>query len=181
VAARYAATVGLGTKVNIIRGYLGQDVDQDVLAGCDVVFSCVDAHMPRALLNRLSYEKAVLLFDMGSAFRVHEDTVTAGSGRVVIIGPGPQSSNFCALSPNSRVLTILLCGLDSTSRPELSVGIVFLGCLVAGDGACRFQIMRSHLTKAPLAVVEGSASRAKIQYRPVHADFVRYEPTLGRL
>jgi hypothetical protein len=49
------------------------------------------------------------------------------------------------------------------------------------DGACRFQIMRSHHMKTPLAVMDGSASRAKIQYRPVHADFVRYEPPLGRL
>jgi len=88
VAARYAEAVGLGTKVNIIQGYLGQDVDPNVLAGCDVVFSCVDTHLPRALLNRLSYEKAILLFDMGSAFRVHEEVVTAGSGRVVMIGPG---------------------------------------------------------------------------------------------
>lgn len=88
VAARYATAVGLGTKVNVIRGHLGQDVDPNVLVDCDVVFSCVDTHLPRALLNRLSYEKAVLLFDMGSAFRVLEDTVTAGSGRVVIIGPG---------------------------------------------------------------------------------------------
>lgn len=88
VAARYAAAVGLGTKVNIIRGHLGQEVDPNILAGCDVVFSCVDAHLPRALLNRLSYEKAVLLFDMGSAFRVHEGIVTEGSGRVVMIGPG---------------------------------------------------------------------------------------------
>lgn len=88
VAARYAAAVGLGTKVNIIRGHLGEDINPNVLEGCDVVFSCVDAHLPRALLNRLSYEKAVLLFDMGSAFRVHEEIITAGSGRVVIIGPG---------------------------------------------------------------------------------------------
>ncbi|MCI0665847.1 MAG: hypothetical protein L0220_32730 [Acidobacteria bacterium] len=49
------------------------------------------------------------------------------------------------------------------------------------DGACRFQIMRSHHMKTPLAVMDGSVSRAKIQYRPVHADFVRYEPALGRL
>lgn len=49
------------------------------------------------------------------------------------------------------------------------------------EGTCSFQIMRSHHTRAPLAVMEGSTSRAKIQYRPVHADFVRYEPTLGRL
>ena len=88
VAARYAAAVGLGTNVNIIRGHLGKDIDPNVLADCDVVFSCVDAHMPRALLNRVSYEKAILLFDMGSAFRVHEEIVTAGSGRVVIVGPG---------------------------------------------------------------------------------------------
>lgn len=88
VAARYAAAAGLGTTVNIIRGYLGQDVDPNVLAGCDVVFSCVDAHLPRALLNRLSYEKGVLLFDMGSAFRVGEGNDTVGSGRVVVIGPG---------------------------------------------------------------------------------------------
>jgi hypothetical protein len=49
------------------------------------------------------------------------------------------------------------------------------------DGACRFQIMRSHHTRTPLAVMKGSASRAKIEYRPVHADFVRYEPAIGRL
>lgn len=49
------------------------------------------------------------------------------------------------------------------------------------DGICRFQIMRSHHTRAPLAVLEGSSSRAQIQYRPVHADLVRYESALGRL
>ena len=50
-----------------------------------------------------------------------------------------------------------------------------------GDGACRFQIMRSHHTRTPLAVMDGSTARTKIQYRPVHADMVRYEPALGRL
>jgi hypothetical protein len=49
------------------------------------------------------------------------------------------------------------------------------------DGTCRFQIMRSHHMRTPLAVVAGSAARAKIQYRPVHADLVRYEPSIGRL
>jgi hypothetical protein len=49
------------------------------------------------------------------------------------------------------------------------------------DGACRFQIMRSHHTRTPLAIVHGSAARAKIQYRPVHADLLRYEPAIGRL
>lgn len=49
------------------------------------------------------------------------------------------------------------------------------------DGACRFQIMRSHHARAPLAVMDGATSRATIQYRPIHADFIRYEPELARL
>ena len=88
VAARYAAATGLGITVNILRGHLGKDIDPNILSGCDAVFSCVDAHLPRALLNRLSYEKAVLLFDMGSAFRVCEGTAPEGAGRVVVTGPG---------------------------------------------------------------------------------------------
>jgi proteasome lid subunit RPN8/RPN11 len=88
VAARYAAAAGLGTVVNVVRGHLGTDVEPETLAGCDAVFSCVDVHQPRAFLNRLAYDKALLLFDMGSAFRVGEGTETEGAGRVVVTGPG---------------------------------------------------------------------------------------------
>jgi hypothetical protein len=49
------------------------------------------------------------------------------------------------------------------------------------DGTLRFQIMRSHHTRTPLAVLPGSAARATIKYRPVHADLARYEPSIGRL
>lgn len=87
-AARYAKAVGLNTKVNKIRGNLGQNVETTDIEDCDAIFSCVDSHLPRALLNRLSYDKAIFLIDMGSAFRVSHSTVTAGSGRVVVLGPG---------------------------------------------------------------------------------------------
>lgn len=49
------------------------------------------------------------------------------------------------------------------------------------DGTVRFQIMRSHFTKTPLAVIPGSPGRAPIKYRPVHSDLLRYEEDLGRL
>jgi len=49
------------------------------------------------------------------------------------------------------------------------------------DGAYHFQIMRSHHTRTPLAVMEEAASRAKIKFRPVHADHISYEPKLGRI
>ncbi len=49
------------------------------------------------------------------------------------------------------------------------------------DGTLRFQIMRTHHTRTPLAVLPGSGARATIKYRPVHADLVRYEASVGRL
>lgn len=89
VAARYATSLGLGTHVEVMHGDLGADVSVEDVEGCDLVLSCVDRHLPRALLNRLAYAKGIPVIDMGSAFRVDEsDRVTAGAGRVVIVGPG---------------------------------------------------------------------------------------------
>jgi len=89
VAARYAERLGIGTEVCCLRGHFGKDISPEEIEGCDLILSCVDRHLPRALLNRLSYEKAVPVIDMGSAFRVNAaGQVTAGSGRVVVVGPG---------------------------------------------------------------------------------------------
>jgi hypothetical protein len=49
------------------------------------------------------------------------------------------------------------------------------------DGAYVFQILRSHRTRKPLAVIEGRSARATISYRPVHGDLLRYEAAVGRL
>ena len=89
VAARYARQLSIGTNVRSLRGHFGRDVLPAEIEDCDLVLSCVDRHLPRALLNRLSYEKALPVIDMGSAFRVDaKGKVTAGAGRVVVVGPG---------------------------------------------------------------------------------------------
>ena len=88
VATRYAAQLGLETEVVPYRGHLGKDVGSEDLEACDVLLSCVDKHLPRAMLNRLSYERGIPLIDMGSAFRVNgSERITHGAGRVVIVGP----------------------------------------------------------------------------------------------
>lgn len=89
VAARYVEQLGLGTAVHAFCGHLGVDVAIEELEGCDVIFSCVDRHTPRAILNRLSYRFALPAIDIGTAFRVDADgRVFAGAGRMVVIGPG---------------------------------------------------------------------------------------------
>ncbi len=102
VLARYAKFTGLGTKINAIRGRLGADVPVGTLECCDAIFSCVDRHAPRALLNRLAYDKAILLFDMGSAFRVgNEGQIVSSGGRVVVVGPGrPCLACWGHIDPN---------------------------------------------------------------------------------
>ena len=87
VAARYARRLGIGTRVRVIRAHLGAESMAEI-ADRDVVFSCVDKHSPRALLNRLAYAKAIPIIDMGSAFRVDDSgRIVAGAGRVVLAGP----------------------------------------------------------------------------------------------
>jgi hypothetical protein len=44
-----------------------------------------------------------------------------------------------------------------------------------------FNVLRSHHTRKPLAIVPGHTARATIQYRPVHGDILRYEASVGRL
>ena len=49
------------------------------------------------------------------------------------------------------------------------------------DGAYVFSVLRSDRMKKPLAVVPGHAARARIPFRPVHGDILRYEVSPGRL
>ena len=89
VARRYVALTGLPVTIRAVERYLQRRDDARALATCDVIFSCVDRHTPRALLNRLAYEAMVPLIDMGSGFRVGLDgRVVGAAGRVVIVGPG---------------------------------------------------------------------------------------------
>lgn len=148
VAARYAECLGIGTEVRCLRGHLGKDVSPEEIEGCDLVLSCVDRHLPRALLNRLSYEKAVLLIDMGIAFRVDaEGRVTTGSGRVVVIGPGrrclacwghidPNRIRIESLSESDRAREVANGYIDGVEIPQPSV--VAFNTAVAGAAVVEF-------------------------------------------
>jgi hypothetical protein len=150
VAARYAEQLGIGTEMRCLKGHLGKDVPPAEIEECDVVLSCVDRHLPRALLNRLSYEKAVPLIDTGSAFRVDaKGKITIGAGRVVVVGPGrpclacwghinPDRIRIESLSEADRAKGVADGYVDGAEVPQPSV--VAFNTAIAG--AAVVEIMR---------------------------------------
>jgi hypothetical protein len=87
VAGDYAESLGLSGKVERYPHFLTSK-DEELIAGCDVVMSCVDAHSARALLNRYSYKYHIPVIDFGTVFRVDSSNVIlSDAGRVVVIGP----------------------------------------------------------------------------------------------
>lgn len=143
VAARYAERLGIGTEIRCLKGHFGKDVSPTEIEGCDLVLSCVDRHLPRALLNRLSYEKAVPLIDMGSAFRVDAGgRVTAAAGRVVVVGPSrpclacwghidPNRIRIESLSETDRAREVADGYIDGAEVPQPSV--VAFNTAIAGS------------------------------------------------
>lgn len=94
VARRYATSTDMPCEVHIAAEYFG-DQHLALARSCDVLFSCVDRHTPRALVNRLAYDALIPVIDMGTAFRVDSATgvMTGSAGRVVVVGPGRPCLN----------------------------------------------------------------------------------------
>jgi molybdopterin-synthase adenylyltransferase len=115
-----------------------------VLAGCDVIVSCVDRHTPRALLNRLAYRHLVPVIDLGVVFRVDETGSIAGdAGRVVVLAPGrpclacwghvdPHALRVEALSAEERESELEAGYIQGAVEAQPSV--VSFNTLVAGAG-----------------------------------------------
>ena len=148
VAARYAANLGLGTHVEVMHGRLGGNVSVEDVEGCDLLLSCVDRHLPRALLNRLAYARAIPLIDMGSAFRVDmSGRIMGGAGRVVIVGPDrrclacwghidPDRVRIESLSAGERASQAAEGYVDGVDIPQPSV--VAFNTTIAGAAVVEF-------------------------------------------
>lgn len=148
VAAGYVTALGFDTDVRVERRHLESETLFGALAGCDIVFSCVDAHTPRALLNRFAYTHAAPVIDLGSAFRVDaQGIVAAGAGRVVVIGPGrpclacwghidPVRLRLESLAPEERARLAAEGYVQGADVPQPSV--IAFNTAVAGAAVVEF-------------------------------------------
>jgi molybdopterin/thiamine biosynthesis adenylyltransferase len=145
VAQRYIEEMGFPVRVRCHQKFLARCEDLGLLAGCDVVFSCVDRQTPRAILNRFAYEALVPMIDLGTAFRVDGDgTMVGAAGRVVVVGPGrpclscwghidPAALRREALSLAEREAEAAEGYIDGAEVPQPSV--IPFNTMVAGAGA----------------------------------------------
>jgi molybdopterin/thiamine biosynthesis adenylyltransferase len=159
VAARYAAALGMPSTIERRRCMLKSEADLALLRGCDVVMSCVDRHLPRALLNRLAYDAAIPVIDMGSAFRVREGQLLAGAGRVVVVGPSrPCLSCWGHIDPDE----VRIESLPERDREQLEREGYVQGARVPEPSIIPFNVQVAGAAVAQLlAIVAGfSASEA---------------------
>lgn len=88
VMAAHAQRVGLGTTLEAVDGNLRCRATIEKLRHCDAVFSCVDGHAARLVLNRWSYWHLAPVIDVGVLVSSNGATVTAIDGRVTWLAPG---------------------------------------------------------------------------------------------
>jgi molybdopterin-synthase adenylyltransferase len=148
VAARYAGSLGF-SRVEQHREFF-VPAHEALLAGCDVIVSCVDLQTPRALLNRIAYRHLVPVVDLGTVFRVDDAGAIIGdAGRVVVLGPGrpclacwghldPHALRIEALSPEERDAEIRMGYIEGATEAQPSV--IAFNTHVAGAGV--IELMR---------------------------------------
>ena len=75
------------------------------LANCDIIFSCLDRHAPRAVLNELSNQCFIPVIDIGVGLdRQGESSGIGGTARATLIGPG-LACLFCQEIIRPEIIT----------------------------------------------------------------------------
>lgn len=94
IAARLAATIGLGTELTILEEHLSFRSAAETLRDCDIVFGCTDDEWGRSILNRLALWYYLPVLDVGVHIDTSEGLIRGIQGRVTTLMPG-AACLFC--------------------------------------------------------------------------------------
>jgi hypothetical protein len=76
-----------------------------ILTDCDIIFSCIDKHTPRGVLNQLSYQYYIPVIDVGAGLRSDGNTLIDGSIRATLITPDLPCL-FCREIINTEIIAV---------------------------------------------------------------------------
>jgi molybdopterin/thiamine biosynthesis adenylyltransferase len=90
VLAEYLSAIGLATEVTALTTAVQDPAALSRLAAADVVFSCVDGHGARLILNRWAYAYLTPVVDLAILVSAAPESATVSGidGRVTWLGPG---------------------------------------------------------------------------------------------
>lgn len=92
----FLVKIGLGTKVEAIKDWVGNTKCYDSLKACDIIFGCTDDHEGRLFLNRLAYFYLIPVIDLGLMIKISKEKleIEVLDGRVTVIFP-PNACLLC--------------------------------------------------------------------------------------
>lgn len=129
------------------------------LVDMDAIFGCTDSHASRAVLNQLSYQYYVPLFDVGVGIRVHENEVTHIAGRAQMVSPGLACLVCAGVIDGAAVRRELLSETERKRDPYISGIAEPEPAVITFNG-----IMSSLLTTMFMAAFAPVPAHARLQY-----------------
>ncbi len=151
VLAEHLRDIGLGTHIREINASLHSPEALRAIQHSDVVFSCVDGHGARLILNRFAYAQLAVVIDLavlvtmtGSGAEVDERVTWLGPGTACLLCRGRLDATLAYaenLSPDERKRLAGEGYVQSIETPQPAV--VTLTTLVAALAATEFLLRLS--------------------------------------
>jgi molybdopterin-synthase adenylyltransferase len=82
-------------KINCIEASIAESDGYNAALDCDVLFSCVDRHWPRRILNHISYGHLIPVIDGGILVRLRKDRLIGADWHVRTVGPERRCLECC--------------------------------------------------------------------------------------
>ena len=74
-------------KIDCIEASIAESEGYEAALDCDVLFSCVDRHWPRRILNHISYAHLIPVIDGGILVRLRRERLLGSDWHVHTVGP----------------------------------------------------------------------------------------------
>ncbi|MEE9465710.1 MAG: ThiF family adenylyltransferase, partial [Candidatus Neomarinimicrobiota bacterium] len=88
VIGKHLLRINPEANIRTIHGNVASSIVCNELLNCDVIFSCMDAHWGRSIINQIAYQYLIPCIDMGTRIDSRDGTILGAAGNVRMLMPG---------------------------------------------------------------------------------------------